>query len=133
MPTKKVLIGSPHSSVEMSLSEDMTVSDGYHTFDELYDHRCLLFLLAVKHGVFKATSVTEDHYPGWDLIHTHSPCGYGDREIYQQISYHVPSTYRPYYDVFPRRTKDEAEASFDGHQSRDVIERLKLALLYTLK
>lgn len=98
------------------------MSDGYHTFDELYEHRILLFLACLKSGAFKAQSVCEDHFPGWDVITAYTP------EIHNQISYHVPVKYRPIYDHLPRVTKEKQEEHFDGHDSKLVAHRIEMML-----
>lgn len=97
------------------------ISDGYHTFDELYEHRILLFLMCCKSGAFKAGYVVEDHFDGWDLIVTFTPGNY------QQISYHVPVKYRPIYEEFPRNTKEKQAELFDGHDSKLVAHRIEMA------
>lgn len=40
------------------------VSDGYHTFDELYEHRCLLFINLVHFNLGNAA--WKPHFPDWD-------------------------------------------------------------------
>lgn len=101
---------------------DGSTSDGYHTFDELYEHRILLYLMCVETGAFKASYVVEDHFDGWDLIVAFTPGNY------QQISYHVPNRYRPIYKKAPRKTKEEQEKLFDGHDSKLVAHRIEMAL-----
>lgn len=101
---------------------DGDMSDGYHTFDELYEHRVLLFLACLKSGFFKAQSVCEDHYDGWDCITAYAG------QNYQQISYHVPSKYRWAYEHIERVTKETQEENFDKHDSKLVAHRLEMAL-----
>lgn len=97
-------------------------SDGYHTFKELYEHRILLYLTALRGGAFKAQYVVEDHYPEWDLIVSFTPGNY------QQISYHVPTKYRPLYEHMDRQTKESQEKAFDGHDSKLVAHRIEMTL-----
>jgi hypothetical protein len=95
---------------------DGDISDGYHTFDELYEHRCLLFInWMISGGAPGPVRWVADHFDGWDLIFCNTARG--------QISYHVPNTLRPIYEPQLEQVSDNAE--FDGHTSRDVIERLK--------
>lgn len=101
---------------------DGDMSDGYHTFDELYEHRVLLYLMALKSGAFKAQVVVEDHYDGWDLIVAYTSGNY------QQISYHVPNKYRWAYEHLERRSKEEQEKLFDGHDSKLVAHRIEMSL-----
>ena len=96
--------------------KDNDIFDGYHTFDELYDHRCLLFivylLLKNPFGCFWI----REHFPGWDLLVIES-------DTVGQISYHVPVKFRPLYEnaLAERGAKDY---KYDGHTSQDVITRL---------
>lgn len=92
------------------------VSDGYHTFNELYEHRCLLFLALCAASDSDDCAWVADHYPGWDCVFLWTDCG--------QISYHVPAKYRAAYV----HCRQEQESPWDGHTSADVIERLKRSL-----
>lgn len=92
------------------------MSDGYHTFNELYEHRHLLFLNLVM-SVECRISAKLDHYPDWDCLLM---------ELWstgEQISYHLPTRLRSlwidYVDV------DAEQIVYDGHTSQDVLERLK--------
>lgn len=90
------------------------VSDGYHTFDELYDHRDLLFLcLAKEYGGWKA-SLHDDGtlFPGYFIAGFNSPYG--------EITYHIPNTLWNTADLIK---KDRAPA-WDGYTSADVLKRL---------
>lgn len=97
------------------------ISDGYHTFDELYDHRNLLFLTWLVEerrngGRFREVYWVRDHFPGWDLVATNVG--------QQQVSYHVSACYRDICaDWFTERTS--LEDVFDGHTSSDVADRLR--------
>jgi hypothetical protein len=91
------------------------MSDGYHTFDELYDHRCLLFInWMISDGAPGIAKVVEEHFEGWDLIFCQTSAG--------QISYHVPNKFRELYKMLNRVPSNP---EFDGHTSADVVERLK--------
>jgi hypothetical protein len=91
------------------------ISDGYHTFDELYEHRCLLFLAWLSSdGQPANTYWVADHFEGWDLVVTHLR-GF-------QISYHVPIKYRRITEALPKR--EIADHNWDGHTSANVIARL---------
>lgn len=93
-------------------------SDGYHTFNELYDHRCLLYLAMCAENHKRQVYWVEDHFPGWDLVATNAG-------IYGQISYHVPAKFRAITSRFQKRDNKELERLFDGHTSKDVLERLE--------
>lgn len=87
------------------------ISDGYHTFDELYEHRCLLFLnLCLHHRV---ECYWKPDFEGWFCLYWESPKG--------QISYHLPNKLLP---LVERVIKRDDLHKWDGHKSEDVIKRL---------
>lgn len=98
------------------------ISDGYHTFQELYDHR--LFLTSVlfnewansnKYDVHKSwhhSDGEECFGGGWFIVVAELPFG--------QISYHYESQY---WCMFQIPVK-ELPNTFDGHTSADVLSRL---------
>ena len=104
------------------------VSDGYHTFDELYEHRCLLWIAllnqltcgAVEGLSFKTRRNKEGkEWPGWFIAGL-------DVDGIGQISYHLPDKYWDLLNVNERHHN----RSYDGHTSQDVIERLKMLATY---
>lgn len=101
-------------TVEVQDDGKASCSDGYHTFDELYDHRCLLFinlcLLAKADGHL---AYWRPHYEGWPLIGLVTPAG--------QITYHVPEKYLP---LFKGRIT-EGGPEWDHHTGQDVLARLE--------
>lgn len=101
--------------------KDGDISDGYHTFDELYDHRCLLYvhICQINH---KICSWRPD-FEGWFVLYLNSFAG--------QISYHVPNKYLPLVEPIIPRNDNEF---FDGHKSPDVLRRLEqIAKYHALK
>ena len=95
-------------------------SDGYHTFNELYEHRITLFIALCKMAATKYLPVWRSRVhsdgtsiPGWFVL------GIGITEGYQ-ITYHLPDAR---WDETSFAGNDCPE--FDGHTSADVIERLK--------
>jgi len=98
------------------------VSDGYHTFDELYDHRCLNFLAfqSLSHrqkGAYSSAWKSRKHedgseFEGWFI--TGMDLGSGP------ISYHVPDKY---WDLCHGREMERAP-KWDGHAAADVVQRL---------
>lgn len=100
------------------------ISDGYHTFGELYDHRIELWILVCsimeKISVSYHTWRTKKHsdgeeIEGWFVLGMNMKAG-------QQITYHLPMD----------RWNDCAFANeihmapeFDGHTADDVLTRLK--------
>jgi len=91
------------------------VSDGFHTFDELYDHRCLLFInlcLQSHRGCY-----WYEHYKGWPCLTL--------QNIKDQISYHIPEKYLFLIrEAIQEVSKEEGQSKFDGHDSEKVISRL---------
>lgn len=102
------------------------VSDGYHTFDELYDHRITLYIqllwaIASKPGAHLVPWRTITHsdgsvWDGWFILGLYKEPG-------RQITYHLPIS---------RWTECEfAEGlhkapDWDGHTSEEVLRRIKL-------
>jgi hypothetical protein len=89
------------------------ISDGYHTFNELYEHRILLFINLCLAMPDKAVIGKTDG--DWFVMFLKLPNG--------QISYHLHIKYLPY--VTPHIVAD-LTYEWDGHVSSDVVERLKL-------
>lgn len=93
-------------------------SDGYHTFDELYEHRHALFLYILKSGIYHTAEARLNHYAGWDLIMVYLvPTG-------EQISYHLPKRLRRFWKPLVSVGK---QFQWDGHTSKQVVLRLKKA------
>lgn len=102
------------------------VSDGYHTFNELYDHRMLLFCALVssnKHLAWKSIKHSDGTILGddWFIAGMDLPQG--------SITYHLKMEYWTLLDC---RVLTHAP-EWDGHTSHDVLERLKKWLHVTLQ
>lgn len=103
-----------------------SISDGYHTFDELYAHRAELFItlcrtliLAQPLPITWRSKLHSDgsSYDGWFIL------GIGTKPG-EQMTYHLPidrwnDTDNCVYITFNKAPE------FDGHTSKDVLERLK--------
>jgi hypothetical protein len=100
------------------------ISDGYHTFDELYEHRITLYIALCKQMFFTNKIVwrSKKHSDGelafggtWFVLGI-------NKEKAKQITYHLPihkwneTKFATEYDKAPE---------FDGHTSTDVLERIK--------
>ena len=104
-------------------TETGSISDGYHTFDELYAHRVELFLTLCRlfsrrdaAPVWKSKLHSDGtSFKGWFILGLFTGRGH-------QITYHLPID--RWEDADFAETLDEAP-EFDGHSSDDVIERLK--------
>lgn len=97
--------------------------DKYHTMDELYDHRSMLFALicsdnpsvAWKSNVHSDGTPVED---GWFIAGLETPYG--------QITYHQKMEFYKYFKC-PRLDR---APKYDGHTPNDVLDRLKKILVY---
>lgn len=96
------------------------VSDGYHTFDELYEHRCTLFVaLMAAHPSLAWMSAQHDDgtmFPGWFICGMNLPTG--------TVSYHLPVSMMGLAQdagaaVLPCAPK------WDGHTAADVVTRIQ--------
>ena len=92
-------------------------SDGYHTFNELYHHRAVLFSVIVKAFPERAWKARQHHdgtmYSGMFIVGIDTPDG--------QASYHYDID--PYWDMFECRELERAP-EWDGHTPAQAIERI---------
>ena len=95
------------------------ISDGYHTFDELYEHRHWLFLSMVftHRNVAWASKKHADGscFDGWFI------CGL-DLPVVGQISYHLPDSLWGVVEQWA--INREIAPEWDGHTAQDVVKRL---------
>jgi len=126
----KLNIDDGKISHECSGGEDMQVSDGYHTMDELYDHRIELFITLCRVGSKSATGWEGYNFPKVWRSYLHSDgkgfdgwfiLGIG-KENGSQITYHLPES--KWEETNFAETLDFAP-EWDGHTSSDVLNRLK--------
>lgn len=96
---------------------DGDTSDGYHTFNELYHHRAVLFSVIVKAFSDKAWKSLRHHdgtmYDGMFIVGIDTPEG--------QATYHYDID--PYWDMFECRELERAP-EWDGHTPAQAIERI---------
>ena len=93
------------------------VSDGYHTFNELYDHRAKLFA-TVCHGHQDLAWKSLRHedgsmYDGMFIVGIDTPLG--------QATYHYDIDH--YWDMFKVKEFERAP-KWDGHTACDAIQRI---------
>ena len=107
------------------------ISDGYHTFDEIYEHRCLLWIFALQQYYNNHTEILNavqpacvyrsklhndgSGYEGWFIL------GFKKPLTNIQITYHLPDKY---WDLCTFATTLEFAPEWDGHTSEDAIKRL---------
>lgn len=94
--------------------KDNDISDGSHTFAELYEHRCLLFLALCLERKSCCVWKIDPDAPGWFILYWESCAG--------QISYHMPEKFLRFVENTIRRQDDYL---WDGHTSADVLNRLE--------
>jgi len=104
------------------------ICDGFHTFDELYEHRIRLFISLCE--FFIQGKPIHDNRNVWkSWLHSDGSRYYGwfvmgiGKEFGNQITYHLPSKYWEECDKFTETLEKAPE--YDGHTSEDVLERLK--------
>lgn len=99
------------------VADNNDVSDGYHTFRELYEHRITLFI-----ALCRAIEGREDDawkmppVDGWFLM------GIG-KEKGKQITYHLPES--KWNETQFCQVIMQKDYEFDGHTGQDVLQRLK--------
>ncbi|HVW82353.1 MAG TPA: hypothetical protein VHC68_00130 [Candidatus Paceibacterota bacterium] len=103
--------------------ESGSISDGYHTFDELYRHRRELFF-ALCRNVQGAHIVWRSklHHEGDNDIYEGMFIAGIDAEPGKQISYHFGLKH---WDDMAFAETYERAPKWDGHTPDDVLERLK--------
>jgi hypothetical protein len=105
------------------MSDTGSISDGYHTFDELYEHRFELFIALCRHihiadtpgrQVWRSRLNSDGtSYPGWFVA--------GIGEGASGVTYHLPDRLWDRLDF--ASTFDRC--IWDGHSSNDVLDRLR--------
>lgn len=95
------------------------VSDGYHTFNELYHHRAVLFSVicnTFKDKAWKSKKHdTGDMYDGMFIVGIETPQG--------QATYHYDIN--PYWDMFKVKELPNAP-KWDGHTPEEAIRRISI-------
>lgn len=95
------------------------VSDGYHTFDELYHHRAILFSVICNQNPELAWKSKNHHvggdpmYDGMFIVGIETPEG--------QATYHYDID--PYWDIFNVKELPNAP-EWDGHTPDEAIRRI---------
>jgi len=124
------IIHDDTSAPESSSDAIGGLSDGYHTFDDLYEHRITLYIALCKTmankryygsdgnrqlGVWKSRRHSDGSvWDGWYLLGIFSEPG-------EQITYHLPTSR---WDACDFAQEVDAAPPFDGHTSSDVLQRI---------
>lgn len=94
-----------------------STSDGYHTFDELYEHRTVLFSVICNSHTDLAWKSRHHHdgtmFDDMFIVGIQTPAG--------QCTYHCENQY---WDLF-RVPELERAPEFDGHTPEDVLQRIQ--------
>lgn len=110
---------TPAQVIEATLGRGVTgdTSDGYHTFNELYHHRAVLFSVIVRMMPDKAWKSklhhTGDMFDGMFIVGIDTPAG--------QATYHYDID--PYWEMFDCKELERAP-EWDGHTPSQAIERI---------
>ena len=100
--------------------KDMDLSDGYHSFKELYEHRNNLWITVCKalnpKFVWKSKLHSDGtYYEGWFILGYRMKPG-------KQITYHLPMEL--WEDCKFAATRNRAP-KYDGHSPADALQRIK--------
>lgn len=127
LPTPCTLINIPNKyiykipSIKEGINSDNIgeFSDGYHTFNELYHHRAILFAVICnqfKNLAWKSLNHSDNDEPMYDdmfIVGINTPQG--------PASYHY--NIEPYWDMFDVKELPKAP-EWDGHTPDDAIKRI---------
>ncbi len=122
---KKISVNTINDLIKFLQTPDnpALISDGYHTFNELYEHRNRLFIslcsMAQSRVMVWRSTLRSDgkREPGYFLLGINETPGF-------QITYHLPIYYWIYTEFKYIRTLKVAPP-FDGHNSDEVLARLQ--------
>ena len=95
------------------------VSDGYHTFGELYYHRMILFS-SILNSNKEQSWKSKKHHDGTMFDSTSFVCGIETPE--GQYTYHYHLDFWDHFDV----KELEFAPVYDGHQPSDIIRLLSI-------
>lgn len=127
----------PRHELIRAEGENLEVSDGYHTFDELYDHRMNLYISLCRNINYinaiwekNGTKMTGERAVWRSKNHSDGEIAFGGtwfvlgigKNKGTQITYHLPIERWESLDSI--ETLEKAP-EWDGHTSQDVLERLK--------
>ena len=118
VPDESEIVSREISPVLVDGSVDMgEVSDGYHTFNELYAHRVRLFG-SLMHAYAGSAWWSRKHsdgeeWEGWVIAGITTPEG--------EVTYHLPVKE---IENLPEGTEVEFGKEWDGHAPDDALDRL---------
>lgn len=121
MPTKKeqLKLHTIQSKINTQLSTlKGELSDGFHTFNELYYHRMILFSVVLKYNKEKAWK-SKLHYDG-TMFENYFIVGINTEK--GQFTYHYHIDNWDYFDI----TELPNAPKYDGHTPNDIDRLLSL-------
>ena len=105
------------AKIQIECENPGNISDGHHTFDELYSHRMLLYVSLMKsypHISWRSKKHSDGTgYSGYFIAGMNLPTG--------TITYHIIDKF---WDLLNNVKELEVAPEWDGHNSNDVINRL---------
>ena len=110
---------TPEQAITAMLGSEINgdTSDGYHTFNELYHHRAVLFSVIVRDHRELAWKARKHHdgtmYDGMFIVGIETPKG--------QATYHYDLD--PYWEMFDCEEREYAP-EWDGHTPDEAIARI---------
>lgn len=116
--SNKMIIAGSIDSVGI---DPMEISDGYHTFQELYDQRRTLFYVVCKlledqgYEVYK----TKLHHDGTMFDGHFMVCV---ESVDGDMTFHFEERHWDFFKDIPE--VERAQKPFDGHTPKDVMDRL---------
>lgn len=117
MPSNELIVDMINQQIA-ALENGGTISDGYHTFDELYYHRMMLFSVICRDHKEKAWK-SKQHQDGsmfddYFIVGITTPAG--------DFTYHYHEQHWGVFDV----KEIERAPEWDGHTSDDIIRLMLL-------
>lgn len=109
--------GEIQDGYEKELLDTNDISDGNHTFGELYDHRAVLFMMLCK--CFRRLAWKSKYHSDGTMFDNMFIVGIDTPK--GQVTYHYYKDL--YWDDFDV-TELERAPEWDGHSSTDVLDRL---------
>ena len=119
--------GAINTIIEATPLNKNLISDGYHTFGELYDHRIALFIALCKQlhianedsPVWKSRRHSDgSSFDGWFIMGIFTEHG-------KQMTYHLPDSK---WDEAAFAVERTHAPEWDGHTAAEVVNRLRVFL-----
>jgi hypothetical protein len=107
--------------IELISGESKDVSDGSHTFYDLYEHRTALFLLVIAYNRKNSWWSHKDN--NCEYCSPFILCGLILPKNKLEISYHLDNSYIPLLESLGVKQLPIAP-KYDGHSSQDTYDRL---------